>query len=76
MRDNDRPVEDRLVRLDLYVDRHPISGRLSTPQGPDEPFEGWLAFFEALSRLAGLGDQPDLTGSWRAGSDPREEDQR
>jgi hypothetical protein len=44
----DRPLS---VRLDLYLDRQPISGRLRTEWGADEEFVGWLGFVEALERL-------------------------
>ena len=45
--------EDRLlsVRLDLYLDRQPISGRLRTEWGADERFVGWLGFVDTLRRL-------------------------
>ena len=40
------------VRLDVHLDHEPISGRLSTEQGSDEQFVGWLGFVEALRRLS------------------------
>jgi hypothetical protein len=61
---NHAPVEERtlVLRLDIFVERRPISGRLSTAQGADEPFVGWLGFFEALSRLDALPEVPDRPG--------------
>ena len=54
-----RPDEDRVlsVRLDVYLDRQPISGRLRTEGGADEQFVGWLGFVDALKRLHELGDK-------------------
>jgi hypothetical protein len=51
--------EDRVlnVRLDVYLDRQPISGRLRTERGADEQFVGWLGFVDALKRLHELEDQ-------------------
>jgi hypothetical protein len=39
------------VRLDLFLDRQPVSGRLRTEWGGDERFVGWLGFVDALKRL-------------------------
>jgi hypothetical protein len=46
-------VEGRTLRLqlELQLDRQPISGRLCTPEGAEEQFEGWLGFADALRRL-------------------------
>jgi hypothetical protein len=51
--------EDRVVsvRLDVWLDRQPVSGRLRTERGADEQFVGWLGFVAALKRLHELGDQ-------------------
>jgi hypothetical protein len=51
--------EDRVVsvRLDVWLDRQPISGRLRTERGADEQFVGWLGFVDALKRLHELEDQ-------------------
>ena len=42
-----------MLRLDLELnlDREPISGRLRTRRGAEEPFVGWLGFVDALRRL-------------------------
>jgi hypothetical protein len=52
--------EDRVVsvRLDVCLDRQPISGRLRTERGVDEQFVGWLGFVDALKRLNELEGQP------------------
>ena len=39
------------LQLDLNLDREPISGRLRTRWGAEEPFVGWLGFVDALRRL-------------------------
>ena len=39
------------VRLDVHLDRHPITGRLRTDWGDDERFVGWLGFIDTLRRL-------------------------
>jgi hypothetical protein len=39
------------VRLDVCLDRQPVSGRLRTERGADEQFVGWLGFIDALKRL-------------------------
>jgi hypothetical protein len=39
------------VRLDVHLDREPISGRLRAEGGADEVFVGWLGFVDALRRL-------------------------
>jgi hypothetical protein len=51
--------EDRVVsvRLDVWLDRQPISGRLRTERGADEQFVGWLGFLDALKRLHELEDR-------------------
>ncbi len=53
MDDTARTDEDRRlsVRLDLFLDRHPICGRLRSEQGAEEPFVGWLGFIASLKRL-------------------------
>ncbi len=66
MDERDRPGADRIlsVRLDVCLDREPITGRLRTERGADERFVGWLGFVDALERLheqeAGAG--PDRGG--------------
>ena len=45
------------VRLDVYLDRQPTTGRLRTERGADEQFVGWLGFVDALKRLHELEDQ-------------------
>jgi hypothetical protein len=39
------------LRLELHLDREPISGRLRTDAGAEERFVGWLGFVDALKRL-------------------------
>jgi hypothetical protein len=53
MFDDQRPDEDRMlsVRLDVHLDRQPITGRLRTDWGDDERFVGWLGFIDTLRRL-------------------------
>ena len=53
MSDNARTDEDRVLRmrLELWLDRRPISGRLHSERGANECFVGWLGFLEALQRL-------------------------
>jgi hypothetical protein len=53
MDDPARDEEDRALRvqLDVHLDRRPITGRLRTPHGVEEPFVGWLGFVDALKRL-------------------------
>jgi hypothetical protein len=53
MGDRQRSDEDRIlsVRLEVHLDRQPISGRLRSERGAVEPFVGWLGFVEALRRL-------------------------
>jgi len=53
MDDEDGADEEVVLRvqLELRLDRQPISGRLSTTQGADEQFVGWIGFIEALTRL-------------------------
>jgi hypothetical protein len=41
------------VRLDVHLDRQPITGRLRTDWGNDERFVGWLGFIDTLRRPAG-----------------------
>jgi hypothetical protein len=52
---DDRPpsAEANVLRLqlELHLDREPISGRLRTLRGAEEPFVGWLGFVDALRRL-------------------------
>ena len=59
---SDRSDEGRMlsVRLDVHLDRQPITGRLRTDQGEDEQFVGWLGFIDTLRRLSGYadGDEP------------------
>ena len=51
--------EERVVsvRLDVCLDRQPITGRLRTERGADEQFVGWLGFVDALKRLHELEGQ-------------------
>jgi hypothetical protein len=58
-----RTDEDRVlsVRLDVCLDRQPISGRLRTERGLDEQFVGWLGFVDALKRLHQLDGQSGET---------------
>jgi hypothetical protein len=39
------------VRLDVYLDRQPVTGRLHAQRGAVEQFVGWLGFVDALKRL-------------------------
>jgi len=39
------------LRLDVQLDRQPITGRLRTDGGAEETFVGWLGFADALRRL-------------------------
>jgi hypothetical protein len=39
------------MRLELHLDRQPMSGRLCTEQGAETSFVGWLGFLDALERL-------------------------
>jgi hypothetical protein len=52
---DDRPASEEAnvlrLQLDLHLDREPISGRLRTRRGAEEPFVGWLGFVDALRRL-------------------------
>ena len=45
---SDRPLS---MRLDLYLDREPVTGRVRTDGGADERFVGWLGFVDAVKRL-------------------------
>jgi hypothetical protein len=56
--EHDRIDEHRVlsVQLDLHLDHQPISGRLRTAEGAEEPFVGWLGFIEALKSLHELGE--------------------
>lgn len=47
------------VRLDVCLDRQPVSGLLRTERGAEEPFVGWLGFVETLQRLRDLPSAPD-----------------
>jgi len=61
MYDDDPRDEDRLlsVRLDVHLDRQPISGRLRTDRGEDEQFVGWLGFIDTLRRLQEFERKPE-----------------
>jgi hypothetical protein len=52
---DDRPASDEAnvlrLQLELNLDVEPISGRLRTQGGAEEPFVGWLGFVDALRRL-------------------------
>ena len=52
---DDRPASEEAnvlrLQLELHLDREPISGRLRTRWGAEEPFVGWLGFVDALRRL-------------------------
>jgi hypothetical protein len=52
---DDQPASEEAnvlrLHLELNLDREPISGRLRTQQGAEEPFVGWLGFVDALRRL-------------------------
>lgn len=52
---NDRPLS---VRLDLYLDREPITGRVRTARGAEEGFVGWLGFLDAVKRLHEESETP------------------
>jgi hypothetical protein len=39
------------LRLEVQLDRQPITGRLRTDRGAEESFVGWLGFADALRRL-------------------------
>jgi len=58
MFDDERPEPGRTlsVRLDVQLDAQPITGRLRTDGGEDEPFVGWLGFIDTLRRLSGYPD--------------------
>jgi hypothetical protein len=43
------------VRLDVYLDRQPVTGRLRAQRGAEEQFVGWLGFVDALKRLHDIG---------------------
>jgi hypothetical protein len=47
------------LRLDIHLDREPISGRLRTEGGAEERFVGWLGFVDALKRLNELEEGRD-----------------
>jgi hypothetical protein len=53
MDDNRRTDEDRAlrVRLEVHLDRQPITGLLRPERGDWEPFVGWIGFAETLQRL-------------------------
>ena len=47
---DDEPSRDMLrLRLDVQLDREPISGVLRDESGAEAAFVGWLGFVEALS---------------------------
>ena len=52
---DDRPASEQAnvlrLQLELHLDREPITGRLRTGRGAEEPFVGWLGFVDALRRL-------------------------
>jgi hypothetical protein len=52
---DDRPASEEAnvlrLQLELRLDCEPISGRLRTGWGAEEPFVGWLGFVDALRRL-------------------------
>ena len=52
---DDQPIYEAAnvlrLQLELHLDREPISGRLRTEWGAEEPFVGWLGFVDALRRL-------------------------
>ncbi len=52
---NDRALT---VRLDLYLDREPICGRLRTMRGADERFVGWLGFARRVEEVARRRESP------------------
>jgi hypothetical protein len=59
------------VRLDLDLDRQPISGRLRTEQGGEEGFVGWLGFVDALKRLHDKGCPSQTSTSNPTGEEPQ-----
>jgi hypothetical protein len=50
--DADRALQ---VQLEVHLEHQPVTGRLRTGWGADEPFLGWLGFVEALRRLQARG---------------------
>jgi hypothetical protein len=52
---DDRPAAEEAnvlrLQLELHLGREPITGRLRTGRGVEEPFVGWLGFVDALRRL-------------------------
>jgi hypothetical protein len=58
MDDQARADEEGVLRvqLELHLNRQPISGRLRSGRGAEEPFVGWLGFIDALKRLQEQGD--------------------
>jgi uncharacterized protein YbjT (DUF2867 family) len=59
--DDDGPTLS--MRLELNLERRPITGRLRTDRGEDERFEGWLGFVDALTRLHQNRKELQMTGS-------------
>jgi hypothetical protein len=69
----ERSDEDRVlsVRLDVYLDRQPISGRLRGQRGVEEQFVGWLGFVDALKRLHDLEGRGRLKPPTPIGERPK-----
>ena len=63
MDDRGRNDEDGAlsVRLDVHLDRQPVTGRLRTARGADERFVGWLGFVDALKRAHEASTERPLT---------------
>jgi hypothetical protein len=51
MDDRDRTDRSLRLKLEVQLGREPITGRLRSERGVEEPFVGWLGFAEALKRL-------------------------
>jgi hypothetical protein len=62
---DDRPAAEEAnvlrLQLELRLDCEPISGRLRTEWGAEEPFVGWLGFVDALRRLQEEDEGADPT---------------
>jgi hypothetical protein len=73
MDEAERSHEDRVlsVRLDVYLDRQPISGRLRGQRGVEEQFVGWLGFVDALKRLHDLEGRRRLEPPTPIGEEPQ-----